>query len=1052
MRLLQARRIQHAHCFCFDYTRALWTMQPAGSRYDVPSGTVSGDDPMHSRKQTWPLLALGTFTLFVAYAFWAWRATVLHQQKQALGAQLALRALYMYQYPHTPTESAIAPLLAIESLRYAPSAEANDILQDVLFTWLPLHTTIPHGQHVLDAIFTPDGRYLVTASRDGIVRLIEVDTSREVARIQYNARLRDIRIGPKSRYLVIYHEGRTHDVSVVRLPSGQEVLHIRHDAQVQYAFSPDGRYLATAGADGVAVLIDVAAAREIVRLVHEGAVCALSFSPDGRFLATASDQGEVVLVDVETGRELAHIRYRNRFGAPISMGSVVFSPDGRYLATAGQGMASLLRIEDRAGVWEVARIRHFELDWVNSPVFSPDGRYLATRGGDGVSVLLDVATGQPLARIRHDEAVTHATFSPDGRYLATASRTGDLVLTYTATGEQLARLRYWSRWDVLELTFGPTGRHLVMGTRDGTIALVRMPEAQEVLRISHEGLINAMAFSPDGRYLASASVDGSVVLMDVLAARELVRIQRSAPVPMVRFSPDERYLATASEDGSAALVEVETGWEAGRVHLGGEVQRLVFDPKGKYLAAVGSDGTVAVVRVQGERARIPRKSPWAFLSPKGRYLVMKSENALILRNVATGQSIRFVLRNAFLNQAAVSPDDRLLAMVVQRGERGPSYVIVFDIATQREVMRRAVPEGRLSQFRFAPQGRTLLLCYAMEDIMFLLLDGFTGQTLARVNNVTGPDAFSPDGSRMAVVQGNGMVTVLESASGRILSRYQVPAIEHVNFLVFGPKGRYLVVGYDIDVDLLDGHTGKVQGRISLGDKIEQVVFSPDGRFLAAAGRDGTVVLTQTSTGREVRRFRLTGHTSDVAFSPDGRYLAAADDHGTVVLVDIVEAQVRFQTEMEKAVWDVSFSPDGRRLAAASSSSGYSTVILVDVPGGRKTLRLLAGAWVNRVHFSPDGRYLATLGREVALFEAATGRKIVEFRLAVERLWFTPNAGYLVMKSQDAFYVFPLNPEELLARVCRRLPRNLTLAEWRRFAGDVPYRRTCENRPALTEAR
>ncbi len=1007
---------------------------------------------MHSRKQTWPLLGLGVLTLFIAYAFWAWRVTVIRQQKQALGAQLTLRAWYMYQYPHTPTESAIAPLLAIESLRYAPSAEANDILQDVLFTWLPLHITITHEQHVLDAIFTPDGRYLATASRDGIVRLIEIDIAREVARIQYNARLRDIRIGPKGRYMAIYHEGRTHDVSVVRLPAGQEGFHVRHNGHVRFAFSPDGRYLATAGADGVAVLVDVAAAREVVRLVHEGAISALAFSPDGRFLATASDQGEVALVDVETGRQLARIRYRDRFGAPISMGSVVFSPHGRYLATAGQGMVSLLHIEDRDGIWEVARIRHFELECVNPPVFSPDGRYLATPGCDGVSVLLDVTTGQPLARIRHDEAVTHAIFSPDGRYLATASRTGDLVLTYTATGEQLARLRYWTRWDVLELAFGPKGKHLVMGTRDGTVVLVRMPEAQEVLRISHNGFLDAIAFSPDGRYLATASVDGSVVLVDVLAARERVRIQHNAPVHMVQFSPDGRYLATASEDGSAALVETETGWEAGRIHLDGAVRHLTFDPKGKYLAAVGRDGTVAVVRVQGERARIPRKSLRTFLSPNGRHLVMEFKDSLILQDVATGQShIRFVLSNASLYQAAVSPDGRLVAMVVQGGERGPSYVIAFDIATQREVMRRAVPEGLISQFRFAPQGRTLLLGYAMED-MILLIDGFTGQTLARVTNVTGPDAFSADGSRVAVVQGNGMITVLESASGRMLTRFQVPVMAYVKSLIFSPKGRYLALVYGGDMDLLETHTGSARTRIHHGNEIEQVAFSPNGRFLATASRDGMVVLTETSTGREVRRFRLTGYTSDVAFSPEGRYLAAADDHGTVVVIDVAEAQVLFQMEMEEAVWDVTFSPDGRRLAAASGSSGYSTVVLVDVPRGKETLRLFAGAWVGQIHFSPDGRYLATLGREVTLFETATGRKIVEFRLAVERLWFTPDAGYLVMKSQDAFYVFPLNPAELLARVCRRLPRNLTLTEWRRFVGDVSYRRTCENRPALTEAR
>ena len=46
---------------------------------------------MHSRKQTWPLLALGTFTLFIAYAFWAWRAGIICQERRNLERHRTLR-------------------------------------------------------------------------------------------------------------------------------------------------------------------------------------------------------------------------------------------------------------------------------------------------------------------------------------------------------------------------------------------------------------------------------------------------------------------------------------------------------------------------------------------------------------------------------------------------------------------------------------------------------------------------------------------------------------------------------------------------------------------------------------------------------------------------------------------------------------------------------------------------------------------------------------------------------------------------------------------------
>jgi WD40 repeat protein/predicted Ser/Thr protein kinase len=767
------------------------------------------------------------------------------------------------------------------------------------------------------------------------------------------------------------------------------------------AFSPDGKLLAAAGADGTVQVWHVVTGQSRGTLTgHAGPVNGVAFSPDGLTLASAGVDGKVRLWDVASGKERLTLVHQQ----PLL--SVAFSPDGAWVAAGGvlkAGRSWNLRTrEERVLGTEARRL-----------AFSPDGRTLAAALDIGLVQLWDWQTGQERAHtarrpVRRPEGTLPVAYAHDGRTLASADSAGAVLLWDAATARPLGSLPGHTG-AVHSVAFSPDDQALVSAGDDATVRVWDLATRRvRAMFRGHAGAVLWADFSPDGRTVASAGADGAVKFWDV----SVLPGPEPLPIPLwpagpVAFSPDGRTLAAADRDRTVKLLDLASGRVTARLREhSGDVRALAFSPDGGTLASAGDDWTVLLwdAAAGRPRASLPgHLGPVAALafSPDGTLLASGGADRLVkLWDLPAGRE-RATLKEHTdeVSSLAFAPDGKTLATA-----GADRNVFLWDVATAAVRARLPHHDGVLS-VAFTDAGRRLIACAA--DGTFWNWDVARGQRLGDFLGLSTPMhrvAVSPDGWVIAGIEVSG-VGHLWDARSRAL-RESFPAVAaggHLPYyLAFSPDGKQLATAQPGRLWLWDLATWRVrQPPGQPPSPIHSLAFTPDGKTLLSAGTDSSirvrhplpfgvpgyaedvarggtenaVRLWDVSTGRQAGTLP-TGHEVDLyslAVSPDGRTAAAGGQGGTVWLWDRVTGEARppfFISDRARRYWEL-VHPVG---------------VLQAVP-----MSPVFHEYVASVAFSPGGKVLATASEENADEPSASDRHSAQSEWWTVKLW-DPAAG------------------------------------------------------------
>lgn len=524
------------------------------------------------------------------------------------------------------------------------------------------------GGIIPDASFSPDGKHVSTSGWDNYIRIWDVKTGEVIDSIKATSgKTYSVAYSPDSKYILANTDPDGKRIIVNNeaciymwdLKTKQLIRKFQGGESGTSTFSTDGKLLLSSSLWGPICIWDVKTGQLLHKLNHEGNVYSALFSPDGNMVISASTFQTIKIWDVKTGKLLKEL---DKHSAPVTYAS--FSNDNKRIVSISED--NTIRIWDNYPPKDDVILLGHE-NTVSSVSFSPDGKHLASGSYDETIRIWDFISGKELQKLQSNTSrfnrIHTIAYAPDGNNIVSASGETETIL-WDVNSKKSVGTNYGGWEGDFSVCFSQDGKHVIAGT---PLRVLNKDDFTEYRRMENPPVVTvySVSCSPNGDNILTASSDHVIRIWNINTGKFIQNIKgHSQKVYSAVYSADGKCIVSASADSTIRIWDATTGLETRRL-LGhtGSVYSAVFSPDGNRIVSVSEDKTARIWDVQsginiGVLEGHKREVCSVAYSPDGKYIASSSRDKTI--RIWDGLSLQDLIsinRNRFKNRR-LTPEEK----------------------------------------------------------------------------------------------------------------------------------------------------------------------------------------------------------------------------------------------------------------------------------------------------------------------------------------------------------------------------------------------------------